>query len=267
MTQFPTKTINMHGEAFVVALTNAWDTKFWSDFDGSWEPESFAFVRQSVTPGCVYVDIGAWIGPLALYAARLGASVVALEPDPLARTALTENFELNALHADICAAGFGSKSEQLRLRPAKAGLGSSMTSSLDLGSQEQFTVDTLDADDVLEKIQAQTAVLKVDIEGHEFSAGHEIEKLWRQSNAPMNLALHPRMLYRSMKLASTSALATFGNRKQVFNATNALLEKFDHKGSLPGNGKVLTAGALRRQFGPLLGRNRNFEIQLPAAGT
>ena len=47
---------------------------------GGWEPDSFALIDRFVTPGTTFVDIGAWIGPLTLYAASVACEVLAIEP-------------------------------------------------------------------------------------------------------------------------------------------------------------------------------------------
>ena len=60
-----------------------------------WEADTFEFVRRNVTPGGLMLDIGAWIGPIGLYAASLGARVIALEPDPVSIASLRENARLN----------------------------------------------------------------------------------------------------------------------------------------------------------------------------
>ena len=38
---------------------------------GDWEPDSFRVLDRMLFPGCTYVDVGAWIGPLTLYAATI----------------------------------------------------------------------------------------------------------------------------------------------------------------------------------------------------
>jgi FkbM family methyltransferase len=46
-------------------------------------------------PTAAYIDFGAWIGPTALYAAHFLHHVYALEPDPMAFSALTANVQRN----------------------------------------------------------------------------------------------------------------------------------------------------------------------------
>lgn len=58
---------------------------FWQIYDaGEWEPETRSLVDDVLEPGDLFVDIGAWIGPVTLWALERGASVIAIEPDPVA---------------------------------------------------------------------------------------------------------------------------------------------------------------------------------------
>lgn len=70
---------------------------------GAWEPHTFVLLDQHLRADKVFVDIGAWVGPLALYACtKPDVRVVALEPDTVALARLRRNLALNGptLHAD-----------------------------------------------------------------------------------------------------------------------------------------------------------------------
>jgi len=61
-----------------------WD-HFWATYtDSKWEPHTRAQLQHFLKPGSLFVDIGAWIGPVVLWALELGATVIAVEPDPMA---------------------------------------------------------------------------------------------------------------------------------------------------------------------------------------
>src|SRR5262249_10904497 len=51
---------------------------------GAWEKETFAIFAEHINKKTTVVDIGAFIGATALYAAYLGRRVYAFEPDPVA---------------------------------------------------------------------------------------------------------------------------------------------------------------------------------------
>lgn len=60
-------------------------SKFWRRAGrGDWEPETFAVLDAHLRGDADYLDIGAWIGPTVLYAARKARHVWCFEPDPTA---------------------------------------------------------------------------------------------------------------------------------------------------------------------------------------
>ncbi len=77
-------------EAYATEVFN-WDNVT----NGSWEPETFAIFDRYLNKEHSYLDLGAWIGPTVLYGAQLAKSVLALEPDPVAYSELTDNLLLN----------------------------------------------------------------------------------------------------------------------------------------------------------------------------
>lgn len=77
-----------------------WD--FWPMWaDGRWEADTHKVIAEHAA-GKHYVDIGAWVGPTVLWAARAGAKTIrAFEPDPVALGVLRVNVALNNIDADI----------------------------------------------------------------------------------------------------------------------------------------------------------------------
>lgn len=72
------------------------------------EPDTIAWIDEHVRPGDVFYDVGANIGVFSLYAARKGASVVALEPFFENYAVLNRNIALNTMAHEIfaiCVAG------------------------------------------------------------------------------------------------------------------------------------------------------------------
>lgn len=73
------------------------DRRFWIDTNfGAWEPETLETYCHLVGPGMEVCDIGAWVGPTAIFAAKLGASVTCFEPDPAAYERLLFDLRRNA---------------------------------------------------------------------------------------------------------------------------------------------------------------------------
>lgn len=65
------------------------------------EPGTIAWLQRQVTPDDVLWDIGANIGLYTVVAAKLGATVVAVEPSPANAAALLRNIQANALERVI----------------------------------------------------------------------------------------------------------------------------------------------------------------------
>ena len=83
------------GEAYRL---DPYHSKFWRKASaGDWEPATFAVLDAHLRPDRDYIDIGAWIGPTVLYAARKARHVWCFEPDPTAFRALSWNLELNGI--------------------------------------------------------------------------------------------------------------------------------------------------------------------------
>ncbi len=146
--------------------------KFWRKAkSGRWEPDTFKILSALLDKDSVYVDIGAWIGPTVLYAARLCKHVYCFEPDPNAYRFLCWNVALNELHnVTTISAALGDKLAVTRMTSFGDSLGDSMTSLINRNPQGK-TVEVL-------KFPWQTFLeasglerpdlLKIDIEGGEF---------------------------------------------------------------------------------------------------
>lgn len=68
---------------------------YWWRKLNKWEVYKQDLWCNRITPETTYVGFGAWIGPTAFLAASLGASVIALEPDPTAMKEFMANINVN----------------------------------------------------------------------------------------------------------------------------------------------------------------------------
>jgi FkbM family methyltransferase len=110
-------------------------------------------------PGDLFVDIGASAGSYSLWAADLGAKVVAVEPNPSARALLRENEQLNGYRFEIIDAALGQECGTTRFTD-QLGTSNHVTRS-DQGMQVTLrTLDDLIGD-------RRVAGVKVDVEGAE----------------------------------------------------------------------------------------------------
>lgn len=75
---------------------NHW--RFWRKAArGLWEPETLECLAQRLAPHMVVCDIGAWIGPTTIFAARRCSHVYCFEPDTTAYGELLRNLQLNRI--------------------------------------------------------------------------------------------------------------------------------------------------------------------------
>lgn len=149
------------GEVFQVASGHEW---FWPGFaDGSWEPSTFKIFDQFLKPEGLMLDIGAWIGPTALYAAARTKKILAFEPDPVAFRSLVQNLALNKVE-NVIPYPIAVSSEWGGIPfGAKTGLGDSMSSQIWAKNDEKVPAASFVS------IVAETMpdFIKIDIEGGE----------------------------------------------------------------------------------------------------
>lgn len=170
------------------------DRGFWIDtYFNAWEAETFDRMKTVIKPGTTFCDIGAWVGPTALYAAKLGADVTCFEPDPAAYERLLFNLRMNAAgRVKPFNLAFGGSDGVRRLAPFAAVLGQS-------GSSFYAPADKAESAQVLAlswssacRLLALPAfdTVKIDIEGGEAELLPEMMPWLRQHRPHLLLATH-----------------------------------------------------------------------------
>ena len=98
---------------------------------GVWEPHTFRILAKFLHPDSVYLDLGAWIGPTVIYAARKCAQVICFEPDMIAYQYLIWNIELNELrNVKPYNVALADQNAIMRMASFGGSLGDTMTSLL-----------------------------------------------------------------------------------------------------------------------------------------
>lgn len=212
---------------FQAVLRTRFDLAFWTRWlSNAWEEDTFDFVDEHVRPGTAFIDIGGWIGPIALYAAARGARVISIEPDPVAYASLSRNAELNAGRLagsiEVRQAAFDAAPGNVRIRGNAKGFGTSGSSTLARG-WSSITVPAITRQELVDWVAGSPAVMKVDIEGHEYFCAGELARLRQELDAPLNLSVHPLTLRKSLGWRSW-----FGRgMDQVLDRTVDLMTCFD----------------------------------------
>lgn len=172
-------------------ITSPW--KFWLLWsEGRWEADLFDQMDRLLHPDSVLFDIGAWVGPMTLWATvRNRARVFAFEPDPVAFADLVKNIELNDVQDRVNAyeaAAWFSDGETTLYNPHADGWGSSGSSQTCL-TPYQRQVATIDIRPLLQ--YERPDLVKMDIEGGESLLFPAIGPILRSMNVPILLSLHP----------------------------------------------------------------------------
>jgi FkbM family methyltransferase len=185
---------------------------FWDKVEsGLWEPETLALLDQQITPGTTFLDLGAWVGPTALYAAACGARVIALEADPVALAQLHRNLAVNpalaqrieilarAVHAAEGRVPFGA-----RRKP-----GDSMSSVLIAPGTATWMADTITPLALAARIGAGGRLfVKLDIEGGEYELLPSMRPLVDRADCRVLVSFHPGILATAMPDAAQREAAT-----------------------------------------------------------
>ncbi|MGB5981249.1 MAG: FkbM family methyltransferase [Nonlabens sp.] len=199
--------VAVKGERFIVRTKNI---GFWKNVNrGDWEPESFYFLEEHLSKDDIYIDLGAWAGPTALYASRRCSKVIAFEPDPIAFKTLNENIQKNKasnIHSyNIAVAHYDGIST---MSSAGRELGDTMTSLItDHTGKESFEALVLSWNTILETYRfGKVKMIKIDVEGAEFDlipAMHEYLKKYRPI---LWLSIHPTFIPADTNLQQVEKL-------------------------------------------------------------
>lgn len=152
MTQVHGVNLNPDGDMVVLAARK-----------GPFEPDSITAWHNCLQPGAVVLDVGAYTGLYALYAAKQGVRVYAFEPHPENYRRLVENMQANrypglfsAFNAAVGAEAGRCAMTDLQGRPRLTSAGRAVAGE---GSTEMLMIDSLN----LPRCDA----IKIDVEGGE----------------------------------------------------------------------------------------------------
>jgi len=164
---------------------------FWDLVDiQRWEPATLEAINR-FADGAVYIDIGAWIGPTVIAAARRAARVIAYEPDPVAVAELRQNVRLNALtNVELRDWALFDRNGLMPLGPGMLDdLGLSVSSLV--YSSPAATVVVKDAREEADSEPFMScSLLKIDVEGAEYRLIGRLAPYLRSQHPTLLLSLH-----------------------------------------------------------------------------
>lgn len=214
------------------------DQAFWRKAAaGDWERGTLRFFRRALgaSAEAVCVDVGAWIGPTALFAAQFCRRVFAVEPDPAAYARLLANLRLNAA-ANImpCRAAIAAFDGRAQLANRRH-FGNSMTRAQpptaaagDI-SGDRATAPAMRLPAFIERFGIDRIdLLKIDIEGGEFDLLPQLLALPAKYRPAIHLSLHAPFFpaaERAGKLAAVAELAA--QYTHIYDQHNAAITARD----------------------------------------
>jgi FkbM family methyltransferase len=188
------KKVTREGTGYEVvneSITDSWN--FWQLWaDNLWEARMFKKLEGILNPDALLFDVGAWLGPISLWAAKkTKARVIAIEPDPEAYRQLEENVTANDLQEAIKLknAAVTALAGDAELNYAE--LGDSKSSiTKPYNNVNSVTVTAVTMEDLIYEYGAP-AVVKMDIEGGESIVIPQAGELLRSLGVKLLLSTHP----------------------------------------------------------------------------
>lgn len=194
-----TREVTRNGLTFrVLEQDNEGWHQYWDAYEsGQWNVVETDVLDNLHLHGGWFVDVGAWIGPMTLYAAALGSKVLAIEPDPVARLNLIANVRKNRFHrrvtisADAIVEGPLGEKEMRRVVPIEGGeYGDGMSH---LGSTGTAWVYANTIPNILEQHRInedEVWLTKIDVEGYERRLMPTLGPWLAERRIPFRVAYH-----------------------------------------------------------------------------
>jgi FkbM family methyltransferase len=169
---------------------------------GKWEPDTYTMMSRFINADSVVCDVGAWIGPTVIYAAKRCKKVFCFEPDPVAYRYLRWNIELNELqNVTSFSVALADRMAMQRIASFGDDLGDSMTSMLN-ENKEKKGVDVLTLTwDMFISLSGIGKIdfLKIDIEGGEYSLLPTLKDYLSKHRPIVHLSTHTPFLDISIR--------------------------------------------------------------------
>lgn len=173
---------------------------FWDEFEkGNWEFDVLEAVDRFVTKGSTLVDIGAWAGPVSMWAAdRRDAKVIAIEPDPVANDYLHLHKAVNGFDKiTIVDGALANHTGTTNLAPHEYGWGSTMSRLAADGTGREvpcWTISDIFSDHELTDV----TFVKMDVEGAESILLETVGPFLAERKIPMLVAIHQPWWHRDI---------------------------------------------------------------------
>jgi len=212
-------------------MSQGWSHWYHNQYAG-WETDTFNVFNRFVKDKVV-LDIGAWIGPTALFEGHLAKKVVALEPTLAAFSELAANLAVNPeLKGKVAVVNAALDSQDRTAQMTNNG--DSVDKILSLIDVRAMTIGTL----VKEYPELQhTGFVKIDTEGYERVIVPALADFFKEKKPMAYVSLHPMFISHSQvqgvvdKLKATFPYLYEVDMKTPFNTQRPAYNYGDHGGA------------------------------------
>jgi FkbM family methyltransferase len=161
-----------------------------------YEPQVLDLLKRTLSPGAVVIDVGANVGISAMMMARWcgpKGHIHAFEPSPTSKRVLTEHLSMNGLADRISVVPAALSDKEGTATFHAVGIsGKSALSDANLDSTaETFDVPVTTIDTYCESHDIKPSLIKIDVEGFEFSVLNGARKTLRRFRPAILVELHP----------------------------------------------------------------------------
>ena len=166
--------------------------KLWSS--DRWEVATHDLLRLVLQPGDLFLDIGAWIGPVTRWAIELGAYVIAVEPDPVAFEGLLDATEGSWSHLETWNGALTVDGGSVTLAPnskPEGAFGDSM-SRIAYPDEDGLLVPSWKLDAILG--DRVPKMMKMDVEGYEVALAPAVMPWLVEHNVGVQISCHGELL-------------------------------------------------------------------------
>lgn len=166
---------------------NVINHEFWKE--ENWEKFTYSCLKQFSQSDKIFIDIGAWIGPISLVASKLNRTCHSIEPDPISFSQLKENINLNNIKNIICHnIAITNKTEILTLgNDEEMGTSNTRINAI----KNLFKIQGVSLNEFINNLnisQDEISMIKIDTEGAEIDILQDI--FFESYKGPLHLSIH-----------------------------------------------------------------------------
>jgi FkbM family methyltransferase len=194
--------VNKNGEFFLIENdANNPNLAFWRDIYRDWEADTFSVLDKYLEKNKIFIDIGGWIGTMAMYGSRKSKHVYSIEADKKAHDDMSKNLKTNCIdnYTTINKVIYNIDNIQLKFGKNKFLPNSKMNDSTSQiyrdgeSSSEYYLAETITIESIIEKYQIdpkEIGIIKVDIEGGEENILDDLNRINKKYNIPIYVSFH-----------------------------------------------------------------------------